>query len=154
MSLHPRYSLLALLILTALIAGGVKLWYGPHHVVERPEPGWELEVTYTRNWRGDRIIDGPMIQRRMASGHWDIVYVRFFRRGVDSLWVYCGCVSTPKLPLLIDNTARCSLTEHERQIFDQSRDLELQRLEAAGLTCDYQIEGYYPIPCSPPNYQQ
>jgi hypothetical protein len=33
MSLRPRYSLLTLLVLTALVAGGVKLWYGPHRVV-------------------------------------------------------------------------------------------------------------------------
>src|SRR5215218_1421758 len=33
MSLRPRYSLLTLLVLTALVAGGVKLWRGPHHVV-------------------------------------------------------------------------------------------------------------------------
>jgi hypothetical protein len=36
MSLRPRYSLLTLLILTALVAGGVKLWYGPHRVVLDP----------------------------------------------------------------------------------------------------------------------
>ena len=39
MSLRPRYSLLTLLILTALIAGGVKLWYGPHHTIEERRPG-------------------------------------------------------------------------------------------------------------------
>src|SRR4051812_23116133 len=30
MSLRPRYSLLTLLVLTAFVAGGVKLWRGPH----------------------------------------------------------------------------------------------------------------------------
>jgi hypothetical protein len=30
MKLRPRYSLLTLLVLTALVAGGVKLWHGPH----------------------------------------------------------------------------------------------------------------------------
>lgn len=43
MSLRPRYSLLTLLVLTALVAGGVKLWYGPHHVVERIAPMIEIE---------------------------------------------------------------------------------------------------------------
>ena len=33
MTLRPRYSLLTLLILTALVAGGVKLWRGPHWAV-------------------------------------------------------------------------------------------------------------------------
>ncbi len=30
MKFRPRYSLLTLLVLTALVAGGMKLWYGPH----------------------------------------------------------------------------------------------------------------------------
>ena len=30
MSLRPRFSLLTLLFVTALVAGGVKLWHGPH----------------------------------------------------------------------------------------------------------------------------
>jgi hypothetical protein len=38
MSLRPRYSLLTLLILTALVAGGVKLWYGSHRVVISKSP--------------------------------------------------------------------------------------------------------------------
>jgi hypothetical protein len=33
MSLRPRYSLLTLLLLTAAIAVGVKLWRGPHDLV-------------------------------------------------------------------------------------------------------------------------
>ena len=46
MSLKPRYSLLTLLILTAFIAGGIKLWRGPHHVVipERPNEEERLLV--------------------------------------------------------------------------------------------------------------
>jgi len=63
MSFHPRYSLLTLLILTALVAGGVKLWYGPHHVVEERDPGKQLEYTYTRRWRGEKIVHGPSIVR-------------------------------------------------------------------------------------------
>jgi len=45
MSLRPRYSLLTLLVLTALVAGGVKLWYGPHRVVMSDPPTaeeWDL----------------------------------------------------------------------------------------------------------------
>jgi hypothetical protein len=33
MKLKPRYSLLTLLIVTALVAGGLKLWRGPFHAV-------------------------------------------------------------------------------------------------------------------------
>ena len=35
MSLRPRYSLLTLLLLTAAIAVGIKLWRGPHRVMTR-----------------------------------------------------------------------------------------------------------------------
>jgi len=76
MSLRPRYSLLTLLILTALVAGGVKLWYGPHHVVERipAEKGtWlyadrEAEYAYTNNWSRERVIHGPRIERWFEHG--------------------------------------------------------------------------------------
>ena len=44
MSLRPRYSLLTLLILTAIVAGGVKLWRGPHHVVMSDPPTSEEEA--------------------------------------------------------------------------------------------------------------
>src|SRR5687768_6371264 len=33
MKIRPRYSLLTLLVLTALVACGVKLWRGPHHAI-------------------------------------------------------------------------------------------------------------------------
>jgi hypothetical protein len=63
MSLRPRFSLLTLILLTALVAGGVKLWYGPHRVVEERVPGKTLEYTYTRTWNGEKIVDGPSIIR-------------------------------------------------------------------------------------------
>ncbi len=50
MSLRPRYSLLTLLVLTALVAGGVKLWYGPNHVVEQIKNDVETEYTSTQYW--------------------------------------------------------------------------------------------------------
>lgn len=38
MSLRPRYSLLTLLLLTAAVAVGIKLWRGPHRVVMSAPP--------------------------------------------------------------------------------------------------------------------
>ena len=38
MSLRPRYSLLTLFVLTALVAGGVKWWRGPHRVMMSNPP--------------------------------------------------------------------------------------------------------------------
>ncbi len=85
MSLRPRYSLLMLLILTALVAGGVKLWYGPHHVVERPKPEVEVEYTYTRDWQGNIIIHGPHIERRHDSaGSLESVKVHYYIKGVKT----------------------------------------------------------------------
>jgi hypothetical protein len=89
MSLRPRYSLLTLLVLTALVAGGVKLWYGPHHVVERPSPVKEDEYTYTRDWQGNRIIQGPRILRsKTKQGKNEYVDVRYYRSGERMDWVY------------------------------------------------------------------
>ena len=75
MSLRPRYSLLTLLIFTALVAGGVKLWYGPHRVSigEMPtvfeqailEKGqalgfttdeWQYEYDYIQSWQERQIL--------------------------------------------------------------------------------------------------
>ena len=82
MSLRPRYSLLTLLILTALVAGGVKLWYGPHHVVERPKPHREEEYTYTRDWRGAKVIHGPWATRfYRPDGSLASVLLHYYRRG-------------------------------------------------------------------------
>ncbi len=89
MSLRPRYSLLTLLILTALVAGGVKLWHGPHHVIERPTPLKEDEYTYTRDWHGKRIIQGPRILRsKTEQGKIEYVDVRYYRSGLRMDWVY------------------------------------------------------------------
>jgi len=82
MSLRPRYSLLTLLVLTALVAGGMKLWYGPHHVVERPEPGVEVEYTYTRDWRGNKIIQGPRIWRKPEANRLEIA-IDYYRGGSE-----------------------------------------------------------------------
>jgi hypothetical protein len=87
MSLRPRYSLLTLLVLTALVAGGVKLWYGPHHVVERTGPGIEGECTYTRDLFGNKIIHGPLVVRFMdddASVY--RIAVLYYRHGQILNW--------------------------------------------------------------------
>lgn len=48
MRLRPRYSLLTLLILTALVAGGVKYWRGPHRaVMSNPST---VEESLLREW--------------------------------------------------------------------------------------------------------
>ena len=66
MSLRPRYSLLTLLVLTALVSGGVKLWYGPHHGVMRHESQgliYENEGDFTREWDGRKLGIGTSTMR-------------------------------------------------------------------------------------------
>ncbi len=73
MRLRPRYSLLTLLILTALVAGGVKLWRGPHRHVHRETladwPGDELEVQYdyVLNWKFNEQKQGVHLIRVWES---------------------------------------------------------------------------------------
>jgi hypothetical protein len=84
MRFQPRYSLLTLLVLTALIAGGVKLWYGPHHAVERPSPNLEDEYTYTRGWTGSKIVHGPRFLRyHNADGSLDHIMIEYYRQGMN-----------------------------------------------------------------------
>ena len=82
MSLRPRYSLLTLLVVTALVAGGVKLWHGPHHVVERTKPDEEVEYTYTRDWDGTKIPHGPQVIRLLGlDGTHERITVVYQRHG-------------------------------------------------------------------------
>jgi hypothetical protein len=91
MSLHPRYSLLTLLVLTALVAGGVKLWYGPHHVVERKEPFQEFEYTFTRDWQGKKSLHGFCICRSIDPNNLNnsFILILCYRQGVELEWKCC-----------------------------------------------------------------
>lgn len=96
MSLRPRYSLLTLLVLTAFVAGGVKLWYGPHHVVESIKPGIEEEYTYTRNWRGEKVIQGVFVHRRNEYGI-PGMNLYYYRQGKTVGWYYSAVAEPNEL---------------------------------------------------------
>lgn len=81
MKFRPRYSLLALLLFTAAVAGGVKLWRGPHHVVDRTNPQMEDEYTYYRDWDGRKIMDGVRVLRYSPQGKHDRSSVYYYRQG-------------------------------------------------------------------------
>jgi hypothetical protein len=113
MSLRPRYSLLTLLLLTALVAGGVKLWYGPHHEVEfngDGQDGFHVEdrYTYTRDIRGNRILQGPRVGRLyLVDGKEKQLWyteVAYYRQGTilkcrySCQALYCEEVGIPPLP--------------------------------------------------------
>jgi hypothetical protein len=142
MKLRPRYSLLTLLVATALVAGGVKLWHGPHHVVEPDGQNWEKEYRYTRSWRGDRLMHGPVIRRQFEGEQLVCFDVSYFRQGVDTYWG-CGCYLKPdrhKASIVRDD-GECPLSEQELFALHQTRDTELQRLAAAGIRYEFQYEG-------------
>jgi hypothetical protein len=58
----PQFSLRTLLLVTALIAVGAKLWHGPYHFVETIN-GVEYEYDYYRGWSLERVKHGAVIKR-------------------------------------------------------------------------------------------
>ncbi len=78
---RPRYSLLALLLFTAFVAGGVKLWRGPHHVVDRSNSQMEDEYTYYRDWDGTKIVDGVRVRRYFVANNTESAYLDYYRDG-------------------------------------------------------------------------
>jgi hypothetical protein len=87
MSFMPRYSLLTLLVVTALVAGGVKLWYGPHRVIDRVAM-IEVEYTYTRDWRGNKIKQGPSIARWFEEDTYYLCMIGYYRKGEELPWIF------------------------------------------------------------------
>lgn len=79
--IRPRYSLLALLLFTAAVAVGVKLWRGPHRVVNRTNPKMEEEYTYYFDWNGSKIMDGVRVMRYSPEGKHNRSSVHFYRQG-------------------------------------------------------------------------
>jgi hypothetical protein len=132
MRLRPRYSLLTLLILTALVAGGVKLWYGPHHVIERPSSTVELEYSYDRDWRGNKVIDGPYVSRDRIKQYPQLI-ISLYRQGVWVNWTYT-CVpveNEESLPEPMKQTDS-PLTPQEWQVFRAAVEREKQQAYPPG----------------------
>ena len=151
MSLRPRYSLLTLLVLTALVAGGVKLWYGPHRVVEQVSPKEENEFTFSRDWRGNKIIHGPYISRYFDDdGKPSLVNISYYRHGVqvcypnDHQFAVCyGFTFSIELLFMLKPTIPDNqLNVQEQQVFDTMIDAERQRIRELN-TSKKIIEGYW-----------
>jgi hypothetical protein len=137
MNFKPRYSLLTLLLFTAVIAGGVKLWYGPHHVVERPDHRAEDEYTYTRTWNGKKVLQGPRVFRLVVpeTGYRE-THVSYYRQGVQLKWEYwlfearkLDHWQEPLPPALQDNP----MTEEEYAKFQSAIQREKQQKPPPGL---------------------
>jgi hypothetical protein len=151
LSLRPRYSLLTLLVLTALVAGGVKLWYGPHHVVERSSPEVEDKYTFTRDWRGNRIIQGPRIIRDYRAEGLAHVEIRYYRQGEELQWIYT-CTVVPEesrldIPAFHGSYHECPLEQNEIDEFQEAIRIErLPKLPVGKRRSEYQGFNFFRSP--------
>jgi hypothetical protein len=74
MTLRPCFSLLTLMLLTAAVAGGVKLWRGPHQYQWRGDwalcENFQLESAgeYLRGWGFKKINQGVQVYRLYQGG--------------------------------------------------------------------------------------
>ncbi len=145
MKLRPRYSLLTLLLLTALVAGGVKLWHGPHHVVEPDLPNWQQEYSYTLDWRGNRTKHGPIVKRRFQGTQLASIAIGYFRLGADTRWSYIAWIKNVYTgPERIARSHEpCPLSPAELSEFQQARDEELRQIVETGLDYETKYEGMW-----------
>src|SRR6188508_2507940 len=134
MQFKPRYSLLTLLALTAIVAVGVKLWYGPHHVVERPSSNLEDEYTYTRDWTGSKIVQGPRVLRYHRSDETlEKIVVVYFRNGLNTRYerdLHAAAMGASGFQLWDPET---ELTPTEKVEFQQVITTERERIQKLGL---------------------
>jgi hypothetical protein len=137
MSLRPRYSLLTLLVLTALVAGGVKLWRGPHRAVEQASPYTEDEYTYTCDWSGRKTVRGPWVMRyKQLRGTPEQVQLLYYRQGEKlncKLYIVLDAAAKTYSPAAVaEGEEPTELTALERAELDQAMERESQRLQALG----------------------
>ncbi len=133
MSIRPRYSLLALLIFTALVAGGVKLWRGPHHVVDRSNLMYEDEHTYYKDWSGKKRIDGIRIIRYGNLEDSQVIILTIYRDGQElDLWrtIATGIYNRNAT---MDYILEIQLRTDEKEDLNAVTSQEVKRIEALGL---------------------
>ena len=134
MTFRPRYSLLAFLLFTAAIAGGVKLWRGPHHVVDRSNPQMEDEYTYYRDWNGTKVMDGVRVLRYVSNPNEYYCIKIFYYRAGERL----DCHGRLTLSLVEENAVPYSspnfslLTNLEQHVFQQIILDEKNRVRQSG----------------------
>ncbi len=140
---RPRYSLLTLLLLTALVAGGVKIWRGPHHVIEwNSDNTIEDEYTYTRIWRGDKLLQGPRVLRYY---HHDdkvlfCVKIKYYLQGIrteheQEILVY-GAQTPTWSGMEIYRQKPLELPPADKRIFAATIAEEAAKVQALGLQAE------------------
>jgi hypothetical protein len=139
LSLRPRYSLLTLLVVTALVAGGVKAWFGPWRVLERPTANVEIEYTYTRDWRFNKIIQGPRVTRIDSQlGEQRQINLAYYRHGNDiQQYRFVLVHDAPKKYYLGQGVAgreTLPLTTEERDEYDRALQRECEHLHTQGFS--------------------
>ena len=140
MSLRPRYSLLTLLILTALVAGGMKLWRGPHRHLEQWCENVQCEYFCLRDWQGNEYLDGVRITRSHSLERQVVEYDRFELEYVRNFkfvpWRYIYYVlpadKEPDFPLVQQSDAESPLSVEELREVRAVIEREKQRLPQRG----------------------
>ena len=131
MSLRPRYSLLTLLVLTALVAGGVKWWHGPHHVVEQKGDKVEVEYDFIRLWSREKIRQGPYIMRVYQDDKLSAVEIRYFRDDLKLSTAY-HMRADAQAPVTIEFYDPLPMTSVETEQFKKAIEREQERFLAQG----------------------
>ena len=142
MRFQLRYGLLTLLVVMAVVAAGAKLWYGPHHVVERISYKEELEYTFNRDLNGNRIIHGVHIRRLRAekTDPRERVELSYFRHGLDTGNMFFVHAYSPEALLRAGSSWYCSemleLTKEENEEVQLVRNTERDRIKSLGFESD------------------
>ena len=144
MSLRPRYSLLSLLVVTALVAGGVKLWYGPHHVVERHE-NEEYSYAFNYDWRGNKNHYGPWFRRMTKADKLTFIEIGLWKKNLQIDWVFQSEIKSkaaePEVDITLESASVCPMTQLEIQELQQAVNNEKQRIESEGYEFDLKYTG-------------
>ena len=139
MSLRPRISLLTLLVLTALVAGGVKLWYGPHRLVEA-----HGEYSYTRGWDREQVIQGTRVSRSFSnSNELHSIVITYYRNGKPLQVRFYLCTRRPgekplNWPWYLKSLTKAQnpMSEEESRIFHEVVEQEKQKVRDLGWEVD------------------
>jgi hypothetical protein len=132
-----HYSLLTLLVLTALVAGGTKFWFGPRSVVEQTSANIEEEYTFTRDWHGTLTLHGPFIRRifKPDTRTLQSVTIDFYRSGLKREWAYAFFSELDEMAISVwppDFSAQPELTAEEQNAWKSAIELEREELIAQG----------------------
>lgn len=160
MRFRPRYSLLTLMLFTAVIAAGMKFWRGPHQHVHREAsadwPGDELEVQYDYmlDWKFNERKRGVHLirvweQRDSTKKMHSATFLQMFRDdepvGKGRAAIHSRCVLGLDLHELVYRFhGNEELTLAEESLLQESMREEARLIDAAGESVHIYDYPYFP----------